>query len=127
MYSYTAAAAHMYCCIASAKWSARLCHNLLYFACSSPDLDHLLHSGRGAGGRSDGGEAAELHIACFMGFVSFLASKPEVLRVAPRQSQALLNAAARANIQSATVTDTPLTDAGLDGTGQVVQVCPRNK
>ncbi|CAM9402432.1 unnamed protein product [Ectocarpus sp. 8 AP-2014] len=57
-----------------------------------------------------------------MGLVSFLASKPEVLRVAPRQSQALLNAAARANIQSATVTDTPLTDAGLDGTGQVVQV-----
>ncbi|CAN0198488.1 unnamed protein product, partial [Ectocarpus sp. 6 AP-2014] len=85
-------------------------------------LDHLLHSGRGAGGRSDGGEAAELHVACFMGLVSFLASKPEVLRVAPRQSQALLNAAARANIQSATVTDTPLTDAGLDGTGQVVQV-----
>ncbi|CAM9670039.1 unnamed protein product [Ectocarpus fasciculatus] len=57
-----------------------------------------------------------------MGLVSFLASKPEVLRVAPRQSQGLLNAAARANIQSATVTDTPLTDAGLDGTGQVVQV-----
>lgn len=100
---------------------------LLCFAFSSPGLDHLLYSGRGAGGRSDGGEAAELHIACFMGLLSFLASRSEVLRVAPRQSQGLLNAAARANIQSATVTDTPLTDAGLDGTGQVVQVSPCNK
>eukprot|EP00903_Cladosiphon_okamuranus_P006848 g6670.t1 len=85
-------------------------------------LDHLLYSGRGAGGISDDGEAAELHVACFMGLVSFLAGRLEVLRVASRHTHGLLNAAARANIQSATTTDTPLTDAGLDGTGQVIQV-----
>lgn len=39
--------------------------------------------------------------------------------------QRALNAAARANIQSATVTETPLTDAGLDGSGEVVQVGAR--
>ena len=36
--------------------------------------------------------------------------------------QRTLNAAARANIQSATVTETPLTDLGLDGSGEVIQV-----
>ena len=61
-------------------------------------------------------------MACFMGLVSFLASRPEVLRVAPKHKRRLLNAAARANIQTATVTSTPLTDAGLDGTGEVIQV-----
>lgn len=61
-------------------------------------------------------------MACFMGLASFLASRPEVLRVAPRYAQRLLNASARAIINSATATDTPLTDAGLDGTGQVIQV-----
>ena len=88
----------------------------------SAGLDHLLHSGRGAGGTSQEGEAAELHVACFMGLVSFLASRLEVLRVGSRHTQGLLNAAARANIQSATITDTPLTDAGLDGAGEVIQV-----
>lgn len=90
-------------------------------------MDHLLFSGRGAGGSSEDGEAAELHVACFMGLMSFLASRPEVLRVATRHRQGLLNSAARANIQSATLTDTPFTDAGLDGTGQVIQVTPRPK
>ena len=61
-------------------------------------------------------------MACFMGLVSFLAGRLEVLRVAPRNKLSLHNASARANIQSATTTDTPLTDAGLDGTGQVIQV-----
>ena len=83
-------------------------------------LDHLLASGRGAGGQGE--EAIELHIACFMGLVSFLAGRPEVLRVAPNHQIRLLNAAARANIQTATVTSTPFTDAGLDGTGEVIQV-----
>lgn len=83
-------------------------------------LDHLLYSGRGAGGVAE--EAAELHVACFMDLISFLASRPEVLRVSPRHSQRLFNAAARAIIQSATVTSSPLTDAGLDGTGEVIQV-----
>ena len=57
-----------------------------------------------------------------MGLVSFLAGRLEVLRVSSRHTHGLLNSAARANIQSATTTDTPLTDAGLDGTGQVIQV-----
>ena len=61
-------------------------------------------------------------MACFMGFVSVPAGRPEVLRVTPRHQTRLLNAAARANIQLATVTSTPLTDAGLDGTGEVIQV-----
>lgn len=61
-------------------------------------------------------------MSCFMGLVSFLASRPEVLRIAPRHRTRLLNAAARANVQTATVTSTPLTDAGLDGTGEVIQV-----
>jgi len=88
----------------------------------SSGLGHLLHSGRGAGGTNQDGEAEELHVACFMGLVSFLASRVEVLRVAPRHRLDLLDASARATIQSATTTDTPLTDAGLDGTGQVIQV-----
>jgi len=44
-------------------------------------LDHLLHSGRGVGGESDE-EAAELKTACFMGLLSVIANKHEVLRVA---------------------------------------------
>ena len=69
-----------------------------------------------------GEEAEELHVACFMGLVSFLAARLEVLRVAPWHTKVLLNAVARATIQSATSTSTPLTDAGLDGTGEVIQV-----
>lgn len=84
-------------------------------------LDHLLYSGRGAGGHSD--EATELHVACFMGLISFLASKQEVLRIAPSRPVRLLDATARAIIQTATPSQTPLTDAGLDGTGEIIQVC----
>lgn len=57
-----------------------------------------------------------------MGLVSFFAGRLEVLRVTPRLKEVLYNAAARAVIQGATVTNTLLTDAGLDGTGQVIQV-----
>lgn len=67
-------------------------------------------------------EAEELHVACFMGLISFLAGRLEVLRVEPWQTKVLLNAVARANIQSATVTSTPLTDAGLNGSGEIIQV-----
>ncbi|CBN77323.1 Peptidase S8 and S53, subtilisin, kexin, sedolisin [Ectocarpus siliculosus] len=84
-------------------------------------LDHLLFSGRGAGGSHEE-ESTELHVACFMGLVSFLAGRPEVLRVSPRPTKRVLNAAARGVIQSASATDTPLTDAGLDGTGEIIQV-----
>lgn len=83
-------------------------------------LDHLLYGGRGAGGQRE--EADELHVACFMGLVSFLAGKNEVLRVSPWEKKFTLNSSARANIQSGTVTATPLTDAGLDGTGEIIQV-----
>lgn len=61
-------------------------------------------------------------MACFMGLVSFLSSRMEVLRVAPWHSKRLYNAAARAMIQSATLKETPLSDAGLDGTGEIIQV-----
>ena len=57
-----------------------------------------------------------------MGLVSFLAGRFEVLRVAPWHAKVIFNAAARANIQTATVISTPLTDAGLNGTGEVIQV-----
>lgn len=60
-------------------------------------------------------------MACFMGLVSYLASVPEVLRVAPLHRTKILNAVAKAISQSATITDTPLSDAGLDGTGEVIQ------
>lgn len=83
-------------------------------------LDHLLYLGRGAGGRED--EATELKVACFMGLVSFLASRQEVLRVAPRRPVKMLDASVRGIIQTATPTSTPLTAAGLDGTGEVIQV-----
>ena len=61
-------------------------------------------------------------MACFMGLVSYLASRPQVFRVAPFHKAKLLNAVASAISQSATITDTPLTDAGLDGSGEVIQV-----
>ena len=83
-------------------------------------LDHLLYGGRGAGGQRE--ESDELHVACFMGLVSFLAGRNEVLRVSPWEKKFPLNSSARANIQSGTVTATPLTDAGLDGTGEIIQV-----
>lgn len=86
-----------------------------------PGLDHLLFSGRGAGGSTEE-ESTELHVACFMGLVSVLAGKPDVLRVSSRHAVRVLNEAARGIIQSATETDTPLTDAGLDGTGEIIQV-----
>lgn len=84
-------------------------------------LDHLLVGGRGAGG-SAGAESEELHVACFMGLVSYLASRPQTLRVAPYYRTKLLNAVARSISQSATITETPLTSAGLSGSGEVIQV-----
>lgn len=89
-------------------------------SCRHVGLDHLLYK---EGGEEKGqDEAAELRVACFMGFVSFLSGRTEVLRVAPRHAKRLYNAAARAIIQSATLTEAPLTAAGLDGTGEIIQV-----
>ncbi|CBN78745.1 peptidase S8 and S53 [Ectocarpus siliculosus] len=84
-------------------------------------LDHLLYDGREVSGASEE-EAAELRMACYMGLVSFLASRHEVLKVAGWNRKVNLNAAARATIQSASVDSTPLTDAGLDGSGEVIQI-----
>lgn len=57
-----------------------------------------------------------------MSLLSQLAVKSEVLRVSPLHSAELLNAVGNPVVQSATTTDTPLLDAGLDGTGEVLQV-----
>ncbi|CAM9375513.1 unnamed protein product, partial [Sphacelaria rigidula] len=86
-------------------------------------IDHLLPDGRGAGG-TDGEEAEELKVACFMGLVSFLASAPEVLRVSPLHRSKLHNAVAASVIQAGTIdtSQKPLTEAGLDGTDEVIQI-----
>lgn len=59
-----------------------------------------------------------------MGLVSYLASTPEVLRVSPLHKSKILNAVASSVIQAGTTdtTEKPLTAAGLDGTGEVIQV-----
>lgn len=75
-------------------------------------IDHLLY----------GDNASEAKMACFMGLLSQLAAKPQVLRVSPFYSAERLGAVASAIVQSATITGTPLHDAGLDGTGEVIQV-----
>lgn len=84
-------------------------------------VDHLLHLGRGAGGKR-GAESDELQMACLMGLVSFLAMVPEVQRVSPFHASELKNAVAGAIVQSGNIEDKPLTAAGLDGTGEIVQV-----
>lgn len=66
--------------------------------------------------------ARELQMSCFMGLVSYLSSRPEVLRVSPLHRPETLNSVARAIVQSGTIDETPLSYKGLDGTGEVVQV-----
>lgn len=89
-------------------------------------MDHLLAPTDGKAIFTDDSRydetAKELQMACFMGLVSYLADRPEVLRVSPFHQAETLNAVARAVVQSATINLTPLSDAGLDGTGEVVQV-----
>ncbi|CAM9894313.1 unnamed protein product [Scytosiphon promiscuus] len=79
-------------------------------------LDHLLP-----------GEKApsEAKMACFMCLLSQLAAKPEVLRVSPLYRVSTSNAVGSAVVQSATTMETPLLDAGLDGTGEVIQIVDR--
>lgn len=86
-------------------------------------LDHLLSGGRGAGGKK-GAESEELKAACFMSLVSCLASAPEVLRVTPLHKEKMMNAVASSIVQAGSidVSDKPLTAAGLDGSGEVIQV-----
>lgn len=88
-------------------------------------MQHLLPSAQseepdGNGDSED--DAQELKMACFMGLISYLADRSEVLRVSPFHAPRPLNAVARAIVQSAGIELTPLSDAGLDGTGEVVQV-----
>lgn len=65
---------------------------------------------------------SETKMACFMGLLSQLAAKPEVLRISPLHRAKQLNAVASAIAQSANTTERPLLDAGLNGTGEVIQV-----
>lgn len=69
-------------------------------------------------------DSDDLHTACFMSLVSVLASTPEVLRISPYHAPTAVNAVGASVVESATddITQTPLRDAGLDGTGEVVQV-----
>lgn len=84
-------------------------------------MDHLLPLGRGAGGKN-GPESDELQMACLMGLMSGLAAAPEVQRISPFHVAELKNAVAGAVVQSGTISDKPLSDAGLDGTGEIIQV-----
>ena len=84
-------------------------------------MDHLLHLGKGAGGSTDA-ESDELQMAFLMGLLSYLAGLPEVQRISPFHESHILNAVAGAIVQSGNTVDRPLTDAGLDGTDEVIQV-----
>lgn len=77
----------------------------------------------GDGASKEHTESEELRLACFMGLVSVLASTPEVQRVSPFHVSGPLNAVGASVIQAATVNTTrsPLRDAGLDGTGEIIQ------
>lgn len=79
-------------------------------------MDHLLP------GKAVAPEYEESKTACFMGLLSYLAVKPEVLRVNPLQKAELLNAVASAIVQSATPSATPFKGTGLNGLGEVIQV-----
>lgn len=83
----------------------------------------MLPDGRGAGGR-EGEESEELRAACYMGLLSYLTFTPEVLRVSPLYQFKILNAVASSITQSGStdIAEKPLTAAGLDGTGEVIQV-----
>lgn len=77
-------------------------------------LDHLLQ----VEGQDN---PSETKMACFMGLLSQLAAKPEVLHVSALHRAQHHSGVARAVVESATTTETPLSDAGLDGTGEVIQ------
>lgn len=61
-------------------------------------------------------------MACLMGLISFLASRPEAARVSALPRGELANEVATRIVQGASETRTPLWDRGVDGSGQVVQV-----
>eukprot|EP00904_Undaria_pinnatifida_P010402 jgi/Undpi1/6492/HiC_scaffold_20.g08971.m1 len=61
-------------------------------------------------------------MACLMGLILFLASRPEAARVSALPRGELANEVATRIVQGASETRTPLWDRGVDGSGQVVQV-----
>lgn len=75
-------------------------------------IDHLLPADH----------PSEARIACFMRLVSHLAAKPPVLRVAPLHGVELLDEDINAIVESGNINHSPLQDAGLDGSGEVIQV-----
>lgn len=83
-------------------------------------MDHLLYP-QTADSDED---MAEFRMACLMSLVSVLASMPGVSRVTPFHEAGVLNAVAASIIQagSTNTSQTPLRAAGLDGTGEVIQV-----
>ncbi|CAM9309050.1 unnamed protein product [Choristocarpus tenellus] len=90
------------------------------------DLNHLMPGGdsRSFEKEIEGGleSKAEAQMGCLMTLISYLSSRPEVMLVTPEIEKRTLNAVATAITQSATITNKPLTLAGLDGTGEVIQV-----
>ena len=61
-------------------------------------------------------------MAFLMDLVSYLAGLLEVQPVSRFYEARFMNAVAGAIVQSGNVVDRPLTEAGLDGTGEVIQV-----
>lgn len=77
-------------------------------------LDHLL--------QVEGEDhPSETKMACFMGLLSQLAAKPEVLRVSALHRAEYLGSVTNALIQSASTNETNLFTFGLDGAGEVIQ------
>ncbi|CAM9317023.1 unnamed protein product [Discosporangium mesarthrocarpum] len=67
------------------------------------------------------GDKKEMKVACLMTLLSYLASRPEVVRISSQQKMKVLNAVATAVVESATITNKPITQAGLDGAGEIIQ------
>ncbi|CAN0541254.1 unnamed protein product, partial [Scytosiphon promiscuus] len=61
-------------------------------------------------------------MACLMGLISFLASRPEAARVSALPRGELFNEVATRIVQGASETNSPLWERGVDSPGQVVQV-----
>ena len=84
-------------------------------------MDQLMNQGRGAGG-SVGRQSDELKTSCRFGFHSYGEWVRNSQSAGPFHEARIMNAVAGAIVQSGNVVDRPLTEAGLDGTGEVIQV-----
>lgn len=72
--------------------------------------------------KEDGAVSQQSSSSCLMGLISFLASRPEAVRVSALPRGQMFNGVAARIVQGASLTTTPLWDRGVDGTDQVVQV-----